>query len=975
MFAAALSAMSAYGGNLVVGGDFTNAKDRLSPNAFATAGKVSLFQEEYTWNRCGRLEVTQASTNSEGFVVWNAVAVVGSDGKSAGIDVEPGKKYDFSVELRGDGTEGVKAGIGAYVWEKGKSGRHVKSTLGKVVLKKNWTLYKGTFEAPADCSRAGLQLQLWASTRYPPVSIGVGSVLYFDNVNIEEVEDGFAALAAGSAKKAAPAERTKAVASGVEFSDFFAFVRARGACGAAEFPPRVRVVAGASGFEIDVEAEDPKGIVAGSVGNVWSGEAFELHFGAVADNVDRAYTQIAWNPAGARFVKISSGTKPEGDWQIAKNEVDGCVWRSRVLVPYAFLGWRRMPAKGESIAFNASFSRRNGGGAMCWAPVKTGFSDVARFGRLIAGSYDEALRRSYGDSGKVDGRDAYEARVAELETAARQREIDRLKDRAFTVSVVSGDSDFAVPFVPREAFRPATNIAIRAAVNEKVGLPVAILNLTDRAEEYVVRLETDTASADPNKSFAEKQYNGKWGLEGFPERQIVARKALRFKDTDNEPVTLRLEQLPKMDEACTIQVPPKEAGLAWFDFDTAGVDPGVYAGRLRVIPLGSSAKWEKFRGIAYHHRIYTGKMQDVPVSLEVRPIELSKEAVMPSGFFQNATTKGMFDLMCDVGARDFQASPWCFAWEKTPDGHLDYSRPKDVLGKVERNVKDMLGWAKERGIRPTFFVGFSAFTVFRNTNGFRKDFAKAVELWPEYLKGVKRCMNEWGVPDQDYSIEVYDEPDPKWFDEIRGVLMSGKAAVPGVKQLVTLGAHIMSAADMRRLDPYVDGWILWSHGYFSRPEHLAYVAEAVAAGKSVWHYTCSTSGRAPIYETYRLHPWFGWRHGLTGNQFFIFQQNTDGYGPGDFKVAMSSGIAYRSFDSTMPSLRYMSMRRGVEDVKYLGKLREVAGDVPEVREFLESAPVAVVSLERHDKTAPDRMRERAAELILKYGARRDAPRR
>ena len=93
---------------------------------------------------------------------------------------------------------------------------------------------------------------------------------------------------------------------------------------------------------------------------------------------------------------------------------------------------------------------------------------------------------------------------------------------------------------------------------------------------------------------------------------------------------------------------------------------------------------------------------------------------------------------------------------------------------------------------------------------------------------------------------------------------------------------------------------------------------------------------------------------------------TGGFGPSDFKTAASSGIAYRSFESTMPSLRYMSMRRGVEDVKYLARLKEVAGGEPEVKAFLASAPERVVERERHDRTAPDRMREEAARLILKY---------
>jgi hypothetical protein len=48
-----------------------------------------------------------------------------------------------------------------------------------------------------------------------------------------------------------------------------------------------------------------------------------------------------------------------------------------------------------------------------------------------------------------------------------------------------------------------------------------------------------------------------------------------------------------------------------------------------------------------------------------------------------------------------------------------------------------------------------------------------------------------------------------------------------------------------------------------------------------------------------------------------------------------------------------------------GGLQRRPGE-PEVKAFLASAPERVVERERHDRTAPDRMREEAARLILKY---------
>lgn len=199
--------------------------------------------------------------------------------------------------------------------------------------------------------------------------------------------------------------------------------------------------------------------------------------------------------------------------------------------------------------------------------------------------------------------------------------------------------------------------------------------------------------------------------------------------------------------------------------------------------------------------------------------------------------------------------------------------------------------------------------------------------------------------------------------EVRGCVpsvgLSAKAWNEGLwKDSVNLKTNLKDV-------PVMGDWTLY-RGSVDVPDgkaHLAFIAETCSNGGSVWHYTCSTSGRAPIYETYRLHPWFGWAHRLTGNQFFIFQEMTGGFGPYDFKCAMSSGIAYRNFNVTMPSLRYMALRRGVYDVKYLEALAAAKGGDPDVKAFLERAPMEVLQ-NRHDTSTPDRIRDGAIRLLL-----------
>lgn len=724
--------------------DFAGAKANLAPFVAPNPGRLRLVREDLTWNECGELALGSPVTNREGHAVWNAVAMIGTDGKVAGFPVKGGRRYSFSIEVKGDVPS---VGLSAMAWNKGiwQDFVNLKTGIGEVPVKKDWTLYRGFVDVPEGKSRLVLKLQMWSSSQYPPVKYREGDAVLFDNVTFAEM-------------------------------------------------PNVHSVA----------------------------------------EVRARYEQ-------------------------STNAAERAELREK-------------------------------------------------HGKLL---------------------------------------------RPFTVSVVPCTGDFAVPFVPREAFEPPDEISVRAAVNERLGVPVAIMNLTGSPETYVVRIETSTA--DPERPWAEKQFDGEFGLAGFPQDKVEMRTAVRMKDTDNVPVTLRLEPLAKMDEANSVVVQPNEAGLVWIDFDATDAKPGKYSGRLRVIPLSRAAKWLPWEGMRYHERGYEGDMQDVPFSLEILPIVLPKEPAMPFGFFQSPSSRGQFDLMRRLGVRDFQISPWSFKDETT-------------IREEAKSVRRVLEWSRAEGLKPTFFIGFSAFHTFRKTTPglVDADLPALLGKWPDWIRKVKSTMNFWGIADADYAIEVYDEPDPKTADDIIAVMSAAKSAVPGVRLALTLGAHIMDAGMMRRLDAYVDSWILWSHGYFTDAAHLAYVADARSRGKDVWHYTCSTSGRAPIYETYRIHPWFGRAHGLTGHQFFIFQEMTGGFGPYDFKGAMASGIAYRNLGSTMPSLRYMAMRRGVDDLKYLEALAAARGGDPEVRAFLERAPMEVLR-NRHDQSTPDRIRNEAVRLLLRTG--------
>ena len=82
MSAAAFCAVAGTAANLVPNGDFSAFKDSVAPDFRATPGKVSLFVEDLSWNKCGKLEVTDATTNAQGKVTHTASVYAGYDADS-----------------------------------------------------------------------------------------------------------------------------------------------------------------------------------------------------------------------------------------------------------------------------------------------------------------------------------------------------------------------------------------------------------------------------------------------------------------------------------------------------------------------------------------------------------------------------------------------------------------------------------------------------------------------------------------------------------------------------------------------------------------------------------------------------------------------------------------------------------------------------------------------------------------------------
>lgn len=542
--------------------------------------------------------------------------------------------------------------------------------------------------------------------------------------------------------------------------------------------------------------------------------------------------------------------------------------------------------------------------------------------------------------------------------------------RRFAVAPVPVTSDMRVPFVPEEVMSPPERIRVTAAVNERKGVPLALANLTGELTEYRVSLES-TAAADRLNRF-----DGAKGLAGLSGARVTLRRGVRVKDNDLYQGKLRIDPMPKMDEAQTIAVPAMEVGLVWIDIDATDLRPGVYEGCFRVLSLTDVAKSEKTGSGHGDYRITSPGQRDIPFALEVLPIVLDREPAVPGGFYVAAASQEMFDQLADMGGRDFLLPGWALSFAKTGDG-LDFGkyRPQEWEGgDIRRVVRDHVAWGMARNVRPRFMVGYSSWSTFNATLGDKTLGADNLTRWCNWLKATRKLLNDCGVADDEYCHELADEPVRADLPELLAALKAAKRAVPEVRFAITFlgGSHPITVAELEAFEPYLDGYIFHDNKFLRNPGYHEHLAKLRAAGREITHYTCSTRMTEDLDREFRQNAWMAERWNLTGNWIYQGIDTKGGVGAPNWKRCTYGGLLYRAGDAYIPSMRALALREGVTDVKYIAALKRVAGDDPAVRKFVADAAARVVSNPvGGDRTIADKVRAETAALILKYGKARE----
>ncbi|MBR2373744.1 MAG: hypothetical protein IKA87_05895, partial [Lentisphaeria bacterium] len=535
MFAAG-AVLSLGAQNLVKNGDFNLYPKKLGPEFRTNGGAVSLFTEEYTWNRCGKLVISKI-TKSGKYETFGSSCWIGgayADNKlPGGFKCKPNTTYDFSIDIKGTANS---AGLSFTQWKKGGklwSGcKSYPTTVGNFKVHKEWTNYKGSFTTKADAQNAALTITLWGNSKYGALKSKVGDYVLFDNIVIKERKRPVIS-ADGAKTKVVPKVIKIVSADGTLFKDFHIYKQTKTSAAATEVKVRMEKDA----FVIDFVCHEPLKVSPSVSGKIWSGDVLEIFFGP--QKKDRLFTQFAVTPSGLKFSGIGQGYKAL-PWDV-KVKSEAKKWSGTARIPFSSIGWEKI-AKGQFIPFNIGRQRKAAGNELsCWGNATEGFADLTNSGRLYCAPFPKGMTR-----------EAFEKETAQKEADALQAKLDSFRNSKILAAPVNITDDFSLPYTPDALFNPVSRIYLRAAVNEIKPLPLALMNNSDKVCSYRVGVEIPKAKARA------------WH-NGLPFPGVTYRQGVRVRDNVRGTSAI-FDPLAELGPARIVTVGPRESVLLWFDF-------------------------------------------------------------------------------------------------------------------------------------------------------------------------------------------------------------------------------------------------------------------------------------------------------------------------------------------------------------------------------------------------------------------------
>jgi len=1000
LFALGLSAVSLFGAdNLIrnpeVDGDAWQKEFRVGEGKNQV--ELTQFVEDSTWNRCLKMTLNNYYISKDGFKSVNAGVMLGGDAKKPGFPCKPDTVYEFKFELKGDAERCM---LNYYQWDSKGKAQKKQTKIHLIRPQKEWNVYKGTFRTSPTAKRAALFIQFWGDAKRKNLREKIGQHIMIDKITVQEISE----FTPGAApEKAGPVNLIPAPVfvlgeNPVVVDGFKDLMEDK----PAKLKTTAEISRSADALRVKIDCFGPvtSDAYSGTGGGaIWKDDLVELFFESKDPNTP--YLQFVISAGNGRWMGNGKpGTSDDySGWKSKVSRGSG-RWTAEAEIPYALLGYKQAPADGETLRFNLcrqhpapgtfdqpDYSKGNRFGAhMMFDNSSVVFgrgsnSDTKRFAILFFGTMkpycDQALAGvSAGERkdptvkeliSKLDPAQPGIAFAAAAELEKRVRLL-RLGKEPFLLAQLKTTKDFALPFFPNELQNHGRLLKIRAAVNEQAPLMLSLANMTALPEEYRVIVNSGWAKQDPSQEWG-SMVTGLRSADGtaFPAAKIELRRGVPIRDAETPKHERLLDVLAKVNEAATIPVQPREAGLLWITFDCTDAKPGIYKGRITVLPLnGINQTFKNSRSGGYAVK---GASRDFSVELEILPIVLPKKSSIPfNGYVRPADRSGFLDRY-DCFMR--MVTPWYFTFTYNDDGSVAEEKVRSFLDPQLKLIVDAI--RKNPDINdPKIMVGYSVYQVWKKRllpKKFKSGTPEYWNAWRNFCLGIDRILKKHGVSRKEYTMEIFDEPHLKDFpmEELSRAFAEYKKVMPDAQTLLTSGTLYSLLPDWtEKVVPYLDQWIVHSSAASIPEPRKMFDRFKVLPGKKTGIYICGTNMRQDCYRYYRLLPWNVLEAGADFVSLYqLFPQSM----ANDLYRIPFGDAAYVLPDTVVPSARLEFFRMGMTDIKYLRLLEKLAsGDSKQDREdrdFVRKAAKEVYLVSPHDAGLAGKMREEAIKRILK----------
>ncbi|MEA3400148.1 MAG: hypothetical protein U9R79_02775 [Armatimonadota bacterium] len=419
-------------------------------------------------------------------------------------------------------------------------------------------------------------------------------------------------------------------------------------------------------------------------------------------------------------------------------------------------------------------------------------------------------------------------------------------------------------------------------------------------------------------------------------------------------VAAALPEADRVGEDYLVTVPAGMVRQVWIALNRPDLEPGTYAGSIRL----SAA---------------TGFSGSVPIRVRIYPLRFPDQTTLLVGgwSYTNATAYGLTPQnraeIIDHLQSHYVNAPWATRGVLQPG---EYDAEGNMVARPQTWQFDewQAAWPDARMYMVFMAVGDSFDGSRMGTEVFNRKVGAWARFWADH-------MRELGLDGNQLGLLLVDEPhDREQYETIVGWAKAIEAAAPEIvtwedPQPPSLDEHVVAMFES------VDVLCPYRRQYMTRGQwYTELLAEQQAAGKDLWFYSADGPARSfDPFSYYLMQEWHAFGIGAMGSCFWCFTDNGRVSCWNEY-TAQGNGPYCPTYidDTSNTPAKYMeAIREGVEDYEYLTMLRsrveELEGRgvqdarLTAARKLLDTAVGRVMAMDVEPSYTWDEPKDRAVQ--------------